>query len=402
VDIIALADAAGTAATGSYAVTGTATAPGQVALSIAGTRVLVAVSAGDTNTAIAINAANLIATLSALPITAAAVSGSLNLTAKHVGVVGNSLDLEVTIRPDDALPPGITLAVTAMSGGVGTPTLATVLSTIASQWYTDIIVPWTDSATLAVLTAELARRYTATGRLDMMAWAGLTGSYASQLTAIGGAVVNSPFLTLANWPNMIDPPWVTAAAVAAVGIFNLTNDPARQLKALAIPGLTAPLPANRIIETQENNFLNNGLSVFRYARDGSVMFHRQVTTAQQSSLGVPDYSWRDVMVAKTMTRIRWDWKTYLSLTYPRNKLADDGSIAAEYDDTIVTPRRLGNAWRGRSRLYEQQGWIENSALTAASSVFARDTSDRNRVNARQRVQIIGNMMVFAGALEFEV
>ena len=48
------------------------------------------------------------------------------------------------------------------------------------------------------------------------------------------------------------------------------------------------------------------------------------------------------------------------------------------------------------------GWIEGRAETVAQSVFERDASDRNRLNGRQLVRVIGNLMVLAGRLEFEV
>ena len=107
------------------------------------------------------------------------------------------------------------------------------------------------------------------------------------------------------------------------------------------------------------------------------------------------------MTPQVMSRIRYDWRNYLSLTYPSNKLADDGSVAAEYDDTVVTPARMRGSWAARCKLYERQGWIENSATTVAASVFVRDATDRNRMNARQQIRIIGNLMVLAGALEFQ-
>jgi hypothetical protein len=35
-------------------------------------------------------------------------------------------------------------------------------------------------------------------------------------------------------------------------------------------------------------------------------------------------------------------------------------------------------------------------------VFVRDQTDRNRLNSRQQIRIIGNLMVLAAALEFQV
>ena len=133
----------------------------------------------------------------------------------------------------------------------------------------------------------------------------------------------------------------------------------------------------------------------------TVTLSRVVTSYQVSALGVPDTAWLDVMVPATMSRLRYDWRAYLALTYPRHKLADDDSPAAEYSSAVVTPRRMHGAWAARCKLYERQGWIEGAKRTAERSVFVRDGGDRNRLNAAQYVRVIGNLMVFAASLEFE-
>ncbi|MDB5377111.1 MAG: Mu tail sheath family protein, partial [Rubritepida sp.] len=116
--------------------------------------------------------------------------------------------------------------------------------------------------------------------------------------------------------------------------------------------------------------------------------------------GVDDTSWLDVMIPKTLSRIRYDWGAYMNATWPRAGLADDGSQAAEYDPEIATPRRLHNSWAGRLAVYERQTWVQQAAESAAESMFVRDVNDRNRCNARQRARILGNLMTLAGVLEF--
>lgn len=394
------------AAAGAAAATGTLTFDGAgvagaatVAFYIGGRRVPLIVRPTDTPAQQAATLAGAISADPRLPVSATAAGAVVTLTARQAGELGNAIDLRIGLRADELRPPGFGCTIAPMSGGAGNPDLGTLLARIGGAWYTDIVTGWTDGANLATLTADLAARYTAMGKLDAHGWAGVRGTL-GQLLATGDSL-NSQFLTAIGAKRAPTPPWEWAASLAGVGVFHLTNDPARQLRTLALPGVLGPAEPDRATPEEQDLLLRNGISTFEVLSDGTVVLDRVVTTYQTSALGVLDAAWLDVTVPKTMTRVRYDWSSYVSLAYPRHKLADDNSVAAGTEDVIATPRRLHNAWAGRCRLYEQLGWIEGAADTSANAVFARDLSDKNRVNARQEVRIIGNLMVLAAALEFQ-
>jgi phage tail sheath gpL-like len=403
VDIVGLSDASGAAtAQGSVSIAGAATVGGVLALYIAGNRIAISVATTDTPANIV---ANLVAAANAipnLPVVCAVGSptSTMTVTAKHAGFVGDMLDMRLNYQIGDATPTGITPTITAIAGGTLNPSLAGVISAIAASWYTDIVLPFYDSANMALVTAMLATRYQAMGKLDTHAWVCAPGTYGALLSQ--SQYYNSPYRSVLGVTNGLQPPWIWAATMAGVGVFNLTNDPARQLRGLALPGILAPAPADRMPIAEQELLLTDGVSTFDVQADGTVVLQRVVTEYQKTNLGVPDTAWHDVMVPKVMTRIRYDWVNYTQLLYPRNKLSDDGTLAAEYDPNVVTPKRMKATWAARSRLYEQQGWLENTATLAANSVFVRDGTDRNRLNSQQPVQIIGNLMVLAGVLEFQV
>ena len=397
--VLALADATGgAAATGTLTVGGAVTQNGTAPLYIGGTAAPTSLLAGDASAAAATKIAAAINLNTTLPVTAASAASVVTLTAKNQGVVGNSIDLRLFLNPADVLPPGITVAVAPMAGGTGTPTIASAIADISGQWFTDIVIPWSDAASLTALAAELATRYTALGMMDAQGYVSLTGTYGTFLTL--GLTENSQYLTIMPMQNMPTLPWVTASVTGAVAIFNLTNDPARQLRGKALPGVVAPAPVDRFNQAEREAMLSEGLSTYEVLQDGTVVIERLITAYQTTNLGVPDQSWLDIMKPKVLTRIRYDWKTYNDTVYAGCKLAPDGSIAAQYDPTIATPRRIANAWAGRSRLYEQAGWIENSAQTAAASVFEIDPNDGNRLNSQLQINIIGNLIVQGVALEF--
>lgn len=398
---IALADDdAGMAATGTYAFAGTATAAGPLALYINDTRIKLAVATGATAAEVATAAAAAINAVT-LPVTAAAAAGTVTLTARHKGEVGNGNSLKVAVREGDSIPAGLTVTVTAMSGGANNPDVTDLLDVIASQWFTDVVLPWDDATTLAAIAEDFATRFQAMGKKDAHAYVGTRGTF-GQLTT-KGALTNSPHLSIIGAQNSSSPPWAWAAAAAGVAAFQLANDPARQLRGLPLTGIAGPAEADQFSDTEQDLLLKGGVSTFAVLADGTVTLDRLITTYKVSNLGVPDRAWLDIMVPKTLSRVRYDWASYVTLVYPRSKLADDNSIAAEADRSgvVVTPSRMRATWGARCRKYEEWGWIEGSTETTALSVFQRDAQgDRNRMAARQPISIIGNLIVLAGSLEF--
>lgn len=390
----------GVAAAGSAAIAGTSTGAGTLALAIGKRRIAVPLAAGTTAAAAATAMRAAVTAAVGMPVTPSGAAGTVTLTAKHTGVVGNAIPLVLNPAAEDRTPPGLTVTMTAMTGGTGTVDLGDALAVVQAAWYTDIAVAWSDSTNLGELTADLATRYTAMGKRDAHGYAGMANTFGGLSSA--GAALNSSFLTVMGANGSRSAPWEWAASLCGVGVFHLTNDPARQLRSLALPGIVAPPDAQCFTPTERDLLLRDGISTFVVDDDGTVRLERVITTYQKSPLGVDDVAWLDIMIPKTLSRLRYDWASYLSLNFPRHKLANDGSPAAEYSDAVVTPRILHGSWAARCKLYERQGWIEDASRTVALSTFIRNVSDRNRCDARQRVRIIGNLMVFAASLQFEV
>jgi phage tail sheath gpL-like len=376
--VMGLADAGGAvAATGTQAIAGTATGSGVLALGIGPWRIptIVASGAAAATVATAVRAAVNAATY--LPVTASGSAGNVILTAKHAGAVGNDIRIRLNPAFGDITPAGITVTIAPMTTGAGVPDIDTALAAVAAEWFTDIAVAWSDATTLGKLEASLATRYAAMGRRDAHGYAAMPGTFGT-LTA-AGANRNSPHLTIIGAKDAGSMPWQWAASLAAVACFYLTNDPARQLRTLPLPGIVGPDGPDRFTPSEQDLLLRDGISTFDVGPDGTVTLQRVISTYQVSALGVADVAWLDITT-----------------------LADDGSPAAEFSDAVVTPRILHSSWGARCMLYERLGWIEDARRTVAESVFVRDGSDRNRVNANQKVRVVGNLMVFAANLQFEV
>ncbi|SIP96186.1 phage tail sheath subtilisin-like domain-containing protein [Bosea sp. TND4EK4] len=394
---IALADnGAGVKATKTMTFTGSGS--GTIPIYIQNRRVRCAATAAMSVTQLATAAVAAINADADMPVVATSAAGVVTLTAKHAGECGNAIDVRLRKFAEEVLPGTIAVAIAAGTAGSGNPDVATLIAALANEWLTDLIMPWDDAANLAALTGELAARYQAMGRKDGHAYVGHAGTYGQLGTK--GALTNSPYLSPIGAKNALSAPWEWASVIAGICAFQLTNDPARQLRGLELTGIAGPESVDCFTDTERDLLLRQGISTWNRLADGTIVIERVITAYKTTSLGAPDTAFLDIMVPKTATRIRYDWATYVTLLYPRHKLADDDSPAANNNDAVVTPRRMHGSWATRCKLYERQAWIEDVAETVAQSSFERDVSDKNRMNSRQIIRMIGNQMVLAAALEF--
>lgn len=335
-----------------------------------------------------------------MPVVATSAVAVMTLTAKHAGEVGKHIDVRFRKTVEDVLPGTLAIAPVVTTPGSGNPDVQDILDVIANTWVTDVVMAWDDAANLELVTEDFAERFKAMGKKDGHVYVGHRGTYGELGTK--GALTNSPHLSPIGAKRAFQAPWEWAAVLGGVAMFQTTNDPARQLRSLVLTGLDAPDDADCFTETERDLLLRQGISTWTKLADGSVVIERIITAYKVSSLNVPDIAYLDIMVPKTLTRIRYDWSAYVTLMYPRHKLAPDDSVAAHNNDVVVTPKRMLGSWGARCKLYERQAWIIEVNRTLEDSRFEIDESDKNRLNGQQRINIIGNLMVLAAALEFEV
>lgn len=395
------------AASGKVTFTGSIAADTLLRFLIAGQEIRIYASASETVTQLASNLALTINGTETLPVTAEAASGTVTITGKHKGEVGNEIDIRVNTK-EQPLPAGLTVEITAMTGGAGNPDLRAALDKISTTWFTAITHPWSDSANMKKFADFLDKQYEAMTARDAHGFVAKRGTFSDAITF--GNLTNCAFLTCLVLNRSPTSSWIISAAAMGIAAFHLTNDPARQLRSLVLPAVSAPDPADRFIDIENEALLRAGISSLACLADGSVTISRMITTYKMSN-GISDRAWMDIMTPATMSRIRYDWSAYITLQYPRSKLADDDSLAAEaatvdengdIGNAVVTPGRMKASWAGRCLLYAANGWIEDTDKTIRDSVFQRSPTDKNRLESRQHIRVIGNLMVLAGSLEFRV
>ena len=393
-------DAGGVFATGTLTFSGTVTRAGTLFLYIAGHRLTVAVAVSEASATTATNVAAAINANTALPVTASAALGVVTLTARHRGEAGNTLDVRLNYYDGETLPTGLACAIVAMSGGTVNPSVAGAIAAMGPEWYNSIVMPYTDSANLALLETELTLRWGPTKMLDGIAYAAYRGTHSA--TGTFGNARNHHLISVMGTSIAPQPPYIWAAVYAGVAAASLSIDPARPLQTLELPAILPPAIAARWTLEERNLLLYDGISTFMVnAAGGGVQIERALTTYQRNSFGVEDPSYLDVNTPATLSYIRYATRARITQRFPRYKLANDGTQFGA-GQAIVTPKTIRAELLALFRELESAGLVENFDQYKTDLIVERDANDRNRVNVLSAPDLVNQFRIFAEQIQFIV
>ncbi|HGE8286639.1 TPA: phage tail sheath subtilisin-like domain-containing protein [Serratia marcescens] len=386
--IVGLEDAAaGVAATGSLALSGTATGTGQARLSVCGVTVSAAVASGDSAEVVMTALADAINTRQELPVSASvedipaegggkATGKQITLIARNKGTVGNQVGLTATVNAA-----GLTATLKAMSGGQGDPELDDALAAIFSAGHTLVISPYSDTASLRTLSAHLDK---VSGPLEQRGAVGVTGwngtlSTGTTLTT----AVNAARITM-GWYNGSALPNGELAAVYAA-IMASESDPARPLNTLTLPGLDITGQDKWPGRTEQENALSNGLTPFEVS-GSTVQIVRAVSTYVKNAMGVTDRSLMDIIIIRSLDYVRLACRTRMTQRFPREKLTDTrlARIRSELLDVLYALEALEI--------------VENVDALKDQLIVTRNLQDDTRADATIPASIVRGLHVFAGTI----
>ncbi|WP_424682917.1 phage tail sheath subtilisin-like domain-containing protein [Frateuria sp. YIM B11624] len=399
---IALDDAeAGAASTGKLVFTGAATQNGTLNLMVAGTQVPVGVSAGDDAEAVAAATVAAINANTALPVTAAVngvTAGQVDVTARHKGEAGNTLDLRLNYYTGQLTPAGLQVAITAMSGGTTNPDVSDAIAAMGDAWYQTIVMPYTDAANLTALETELADRFGGVRQIDGEAFTAFRGTAAA--TDTFGLGRNGLWVTCMGTSIAPHPPYLWAAVNAAVAAASLANDPAQPLQTLALPGILPPAQADQFTFAERNLQLHSGIATHKVDAGGNVLIERQVTMYQKNAYDIADTSYLDVEKIATLSYIRFASRSRITSKYPRHKLAGD-TVKPAPSQKIVTPTILRAELIALAvELRDDKGLIEDIEQFKRDLVVEIDPSNPDRANASTSPNLINQLRIFAEQIQF--
>lgn len=399
-DVIGLDESGtGTQAAGTIAFSGTATADGTYRVTVADDRLFsvdIAVSSGDTATVVGAAVDTALTALSNAVFTSGAVTGTVTVTAVDKGTIGNLYGIRVT-----GTVPGLSVTVTAFTGGTNNPTLTTILDPIDGLRYTGIGWPEAWASDLDIPVDELDSRFNASNAImDGVCFTGKTDTYANDLTFIGAEnsqslVVmgnNKESETTSKGPAVLYPAdWAasyfqgvrskrltsgapvgsdivtTSGALDAIGGPELASLPYHNTQLSNAP---VTLPKNLFSPTEQSDLEDEGFTTYGVNTAGNAIIMAPVVTAWTTDdAGNPNVSFHYLNYVDTGSICRETFYNQLKATYSQSRLTEGALIAG---------RAMANAESIKSFLLKVYKSLAQQALTQAGSeaegYFARNTT----------------------------
>lgn len=395
--LLPLADpSAGAAATATVTITGPATSSGTLNFYIAGRKVQVPVANAAAATAIATNLAAAINADGSLPVTAAAASEVVTLTARNKGETGNSLDARVNYYQEQN-PPGTGYTITAFTGGSGNPDITNALSGLGGSWFQAWASAYSDTANLVALESEQNDRWGPLEETEGHVFVAIKDTVAGLGTIGNGR--NSEHLTIVGATAEPMPAYEKAAETMSIWAFAVSNDPARPVQNLPYTWCLPAVDGARLTLTERNVLLYDGIATTYVTSGGVMQAERLITTYKQNAAGGTDPSYLDSETLATLLYLRHNLKDRIKQKYPRSKLADDGNRFGAGQD-IVTPKSFKAelvAWASEMLTL---GLVENIDTFKQLTIVERNLTDRNRLDGLVVPDLVNQLRIIALKTQF--
>jgi phage tail sheath gpL-like len=401
-----LADiAAGAAAKSELTITGPATVAGTLALLVNGVSVQVGVSADDTADTIATAIIIAVNKLPDTQVTAALKADSttiVTLTTNWKGVTGNAMDVRLNYYTGEQTPAGVAVAMTAFTGGTGTPDIAAVVAALGDDWYTDIVFPYNDTQSLNAIRDELLERWGPLQMIEAQLWTAFRGTHAESGTF--GETRNDWLISCLGTNIAPQPHWLWAASYGGIAAYYLANDPARPLQTLVLPGILPPAKDVRWDMPERNLLLHDGIATHNVDAGGNVCIEREITMYRVNQYGDADTSYLNVQSPATLGRIRYVIKNRFSNRYPRHKLAGDDVLdLLDPGQPVMTPK-IARAELLDIALTEliPVGLVEDFDDYKDTLEVYLDGADKDRLNFICHPNLVNQLRVLAGLIQFKL
>lgn len=397
------------AATGSVAISTVPTANGVLSLYVAGTRVPLTVVTTDTVSDIGTALAAAINGNGQLPVTADSAedagTATVTLTAKNKGDVGNGIDLRLNYQGSaggEKTPAGLTVTLTAMSGGAGTPDMTDALASLKDRTFDFIVLPYSDTTSLNALKLFMnddTGRWSYQKQLYGHVFATATGTY-GQLTAAGEAR-NNQHESLMGVCNSPSPSWLWSAAYTGAVATSLRTDPGRPVQTLPVYGVLAPPVESQFDQPERNNLLHSGIATYTVQDDGTIQVENLITTYQKNEYGAPDNSYLEVETMFLLMYVMRDLRTLITSRFGRMKLAADGTRFRP-GSMMVTPKTIKGELVSRYTQLEFDGYVQGSQDFAAGLTVTKSKANPNRVDVLWTGVLVNQLRIVALINQFRL
>jgi phage tail sheath gpL-like len=397
---------AGVAAAGTITFSGSPTEAGTMSLYVGGDRIQVPISVSQAPAAIATATAAAINADTTLPVTANAAAAVVTLTARHKGLLGNDIKMQLNYRGNaggEITPAGMNAAFVQLTGGTGVPSLDAAIAALGDEEFDFIIHPFNDTASLDALKGLMNDN---TGR-----WSYSKQIYGHVYTAKRetlvnlqnfGVLRNDQHNTIAGFePGVPNPSWEYAAAYGSRNAVFIKADPARPTQTGVLEGILPAPASQRFIKTERETLLNAGIATSIVDAGGQVLIERAITTYQKNSWGQKDPSYLDSETMHQLAVVTRRLRYRITQKYPRHKLADDGTVFGS-GQAMITPKVARGEFLAEYKAMELEGLVENYKLFAKYLIVERDPNDPNRLNVLAPPDLVNQLRIFAVLVQFRL
>jgi len=398
-----LTDSNAAPAEGTITLTGTASTSGTLSLYIGGQRVRVAVRAQTTAAAAATALSNSINAAIDLPVTAKAAGNAVTLTCKFSGELGNDITLilnRLGRANGEMTPAGLSVMITPMTGGLGTPDMVEALAALGDEEFEFICQPWADIDTLDAWQTTMddsAGRWSWAKQIYGHVYSAKRGTL-GQLVATGTAR-NDPHMTVHGFETTVPQPvWEVASQYAARTAVFISADPARPTQTGEL-GSIDPAPASeRFMLTESQSLLSKGIATANYS-GGAYRIQRAITTYQRNAYGQPDDSYLDSEPLHQSAYVVRFLRSRITSKYGRHKLANDGTSFGP-GQAVVTPAVIRGELVAAYGELEREAIVENKELFQEYLIVERDSQNPNRINVLFPPDLVNQLRIFALLYQF--
>lgn len=396
---------AGSNATGTIQISGTAEETGTLTLYIGNSKIQSQVTVSDSAEIIANGLHNAINTHLDLPVTAALNNSTITLTAKNKGLSGNDIPLCFnyygTVGGEDT-PDGLNIVINQMSGGTGTPNLTPVIAAMGDKLLDFIAFPFNDLSSLATFNHEMddtTGRWSYARQLYGHAYTAKKGNL-TELVEFGDKL-NYQHITVAGYESRVQTGLdeLIAMRTARNAIF-IRNDPARPTQSGMLNGALPASDSNQFTLTEQQSLLSHGIAT-AYVSSGNLLIQRDITTYQRNSYGIADNSYLDSETLHTLAYVLRKLRSVITSKYPRHKLANDGTRFGA-GQAIITPAVAKAEINATYRQLELMGLVENFDVFKKNLIVERNINDPNRLDVLFPPDLVNQLRVFAVLAQFRL
>lgn len=403
--MIAVTASAGTAATGTIVVTGTATSNGAIRVFVGDEFVDAPVASGDLQNAIATNVAAYINKMVDWPVTAAANTNTVTLTARTAGPRGNA----IRYMAQTILLSGTTITATAdgaLSGGATEDSNTTALTTIAAKFFYYIATAALDTTQIGALCAQVDSQAAPTTGLRQRVIAGSVDTNTNaQTIAIARNLARAEMIW--SYKSPWTPAELAANAAAVYSLMELGDNPETNFAFFGEDPRTQALwkvPAPRDVtahptRAQLVSCLNNGVTPIAVRATGRTYLVKRVTT--RSLLGAQnDYRIRDSHKVTVCDYFADEALSRIRTRLGGKRLKDSPPKGApQVGPRTVTPDIARLVLRGLVDDFDARELIQEADLTKQEMIVQRAAVNRSRIEGRVPLRPIDNFEQSAFAID---